>query len=88
MNKAMDNRQKLHQISEYETLEKVAFSLEMECRKESLRKIINELASEITLETKLHDIADFLAKMNGKTIDDNDGQPGYKLVSKGKESVA
>ena len=46
--------------SEYETLEKVAFSLEMECRKESLRKI----------------------------IDDNDGQPGYKLVSKGKESVA
>lgn len=47
MNKAMDNRQKLHQISEYETLEKVAFSLEMECRKESLRKIINELASFI-----------------------------------------
>ena len=39
--------------SEYETLEKVAFSLEMECRKESLRKIINELASEINLETKL-----------------------------------
>lgn len=71
--------------SEYETLEKVAFSLEMECRKESLRKIINELASEINLETELYDIADFLARMNGKAIDDNDGQPGYKLVSKGKE---
>ena len=69
--------------SEYELLEKVAFSLEMECR-----KIINELASEINLETKLYDIADFLARMNGKVIDDNDGQPGYKLVSKGKESVA
>lgn len=74
--------------SEYETLEKVAFSLEMECRKESLHKIINELASEINLEPKLYDIADFLARMNGKTIDDNDGQPGYKLVSKGKENVA
>lgn len=29
-----------------------------------------------------------VAFMNGKAIDDNDGQPGYKLVSKGKESVA